>query len=82
MNPQGISLSVAQKKQLVSLANQYLLPVIEDNIYTELAYDKTLPLLVKSWHKKGYVLWCSSVSKSLSAGYRLGCCLPGCFQGI
>lgn len=80
MNPQGISLSVVQKQQLAALANKYRVPIIEDDIYAELAYDKALPLPVKSWDKKGYVLWCGSVSKSLSAGYRLGWCLPGRFQ--
>ncbi len=80
MNPQGTSLSIEQKKQLAALANKYRIPIIEDDIYAELAYDKALPLPVKSWDKNGYVLWCSSISKALSAGYRLGWCLPGRYQ--
>jgi DNA-binding transcriptional MocR family regulator len=80
MNPQGINLTLSQKQQLAMLANHYKVPVIEDDIYAELAYDKALPLPVKSRDKNGYVLWCGSISKSLSSGYRLGWCLPGRFQ--
>ena len=79
MNPQGISMSAAQKQRLAELANQYQIPVIEDDIYIELGQTKTLPLPAKYWDKEGYLLWCGSVSKTLSAGFRLGWCLPGRF---
>ncbi len=80
MNPQGTSLSVHQKQHLAAMANRYRVPIIEDDIYAELAYDKTMPLPIKSWDNNSYVLWCGSVSKTLSAGYRLGWCLPGRFK--
>jgi len=80
MNPQGTSLTVQQKQTLATLANDYKIPIIEDDIYAELAYDKTMPLPVKSWDTNDYVLWCSSVSKTLSSGYRLGWCLPGRYK--
>lgn len=80
MNPQGISLSVKQKQDLAVLANRYRIAIIEDDIYAELAYDKTMPLPVKSWDKNGNVLWCGSISKTLSAGFRMGWCSPGRFQ--
>ncbi|KDE39888.1 Transcriptional regulator, GntR family domain [Nitrincola lacisaponensis] len=79
MNPQGISMSAQQKQRLAELANQYQTPVIEDDIYIELGQGKTLPLPAKHWDKGGFLLWCSSVSKTLSAGLRLGWCLPGRF---
>lgn len=80
MNPQGTSLSAKQKQTLAELANRYGVPIVEDDIYAELAFDKSMPLPVKSWDKNGYILWCGSVSKTLSAGYRLGWCLPGRFK--
>ncbi|WP_417594849.1 PLP-dependent aminotransferase family protein [Oceanospirillum sp.] len=79
MNPQGISMSAAQKQRLAELANQYQIPVIEDDIYIELGQSKTLPLPAKYWDKGGFLLWCGSVSKTLSAGFRVGWCLPGQF---
>lgn len=80
MNPQGTSLGAKQKRALAELANRYKVPIVEDDIYAELAFDKSMPLPVKSWDKNGYVLWCGSISKTLSAGYRLGWCMPGRFK--
>ena len=77
MNPHGISLSIAQKQKLASLANTYRVPIIEDDIYSELGYDNIFPLPIKHWDTNGYVLWCSSVSKSLASGLRLGWCSAG-----
>ncbi|PWQ93528.1 PLP-dependent aminotransferase family protein [Leucothrix arctica] len=80
MNPHGISLHVEQKQRLAELANHYQMPIIEDDIYVELGYEKAIPLPIKYWDKGGYVLWCGSVSKTLSAGIRLGWCSAGRYQ--
>ncbi|MGY3569902.1 aminotransferase-like domain-containing protein [Vibrio paucivorans] len=77
MNPQGISMTVEQKTKLASLANQYKTPIIEDDVYIELSHSNHFPLPAKYYDKGGYIIWCGSVSKTLSAGYRLGWCLPG-----
>jgi DNA-binding transcriptional MocR family regulator len=77
MNPHGLSLSTAQKQKLAELANKYRVPIIEDDVYGELGYDNIFPLPIKYWDTKGYVIWCSSVSKTLSNGLRLGWCSPG-----
>ncbi|WCE28843.1 aminotransferase-like domain-containing protein [Vibrio sp. SCSIO 43137] len=77
MNPQGITMSARQKQKLAELANRYQTPVIEDDVYLELSYAEHTPLPTKYYDKGGYVLWCGSVSKSLSPSYRLGWCLPG-----
>ncbi|PSV32747.1 PLP-dependent aminotransferase family protein [Photobacterium sp. GB-210] len=77
MNPQGITLSVEQKQKLAKLSAQYKTPIIEDDVYVELSHDKTMPLPAKYYDKDGYIIWCGSLSKSLSASYRLGWCLSG-----
>ncbi|PSV95399.1 transcriptional regulator [Photobacterium angustum] len=77
MNPQGITLSVEQKQKLAKLSAQYKTPIIEDDVYVELSHDKTMPLPTKYYDKDGYIIWCGSISKSLSASYRLGWCLSG-----
>lgn len=77
MNPQGASLSPGQKQMLAALAEKYRTPIIEDDVYMELGYDKVTPLPAKHWDNAGYILWCGSVSKTLTAGYRVGWCLPG-----
>lgn len=77
MNPQGITMSAQQKQTLAELANQYQVPMIEDDVYLELSYSEHPPLPAKYYDQGGYILWCGSVSKSLSPSYRLGWCLPG-----
>lgn len=79
MNPQGISMTALQKQHLVNLAQTYKIPIIEDDVYIELAHGKVMPLPAKHWDKQGYILWCGSVSKTIAAGYRLGWCWPGRF---
>jgi DNA-binding transcriptional MocR family regulator len=79
MNPQGISMTALQKQHLVKLAETYQIPIIEDDVYIELAHSKVMPLPAKHWDKQGYILWCGSVSKTIAAGYRLGWCWPGRF---
>jgi len=77
MNPHGISLSIQQKQRLAKLANRYRTPLIEDDVYGELGYKNIFPLPIKHWDTKGYVLWCSSVSKTLASGLRIGWCSAG-----
>lgn len=82
MNPQGINMSASQKQALANLANKYRVPIIEDDVYLELSYSDHTPLPAKYYDKGGYVLWCGSVSKSLSPSYRLGWCLPGRYLDV
>ncbi len=79
MNPQGISMTALQKQHLAKLAQGYKIPIIEDDVYIELAHGKVMPLPAKHWDTQGYILWCGSVSKTIAAGYRLGWCWPGRF---
>ncbi|RQW64458.1 PLP-dependent aminotransferase family protein [Vibrio viridaestus] len=77
MNPQGITMTMAQKKRLSDLANHYQIPVIEDDVYFELSHTNQHPLPAAYYDENGYVLWCGSFSKSLSPAYRVGWCRPG-----
>lgn len=79
INPQGISFSAQQKQKLAKLAEQYQTPIIEDDIYLELSHSAHNPLPIKHWDNSGWVLWCGSISKTLSPSYRLGWCEPGRF---
>lgn len=77
MNPQGITMSVAQKQRLASLARRYRTPIIEDDIYVELSHQGRLTLPASSYDHSGYMIWCGSASKTLSPSLRLGWCWPG-----
>lgn len=76
-NPQGVSLSVTHKQRIVSLAEHYQVPIIEDDVYLELGFTKVAPLPIKHWDENGWVIWCGSISKTIGAGYRLGWCETG-----
>ncbi len=52
-------------------------PLIEDDIYGELVYASPRPRAIKSWDTRGQVLLCSSVSKSIAPGLRVGWAVPG-----
>ncbi|CAG4998162.1 2-aminoadipate transaminase [Dyadobacter sp. CECT 9275] len=78
-NPAGALLSDERKKQLVELLAEKNIPLIEDDIYGEMYFGKKRPRTCKSYDKKGLVMLCSSVSKTLAPGYRVGWCIPGRF---
>lgn len=79
-NPLGSCIPDDRKKQLVTMLAKKEIPLIEDDIYGELYFGKTRPLTCKSFDKKGLVLLCSSFSKSLAPGHRIGWTLPGRFK--
>jgi len=79
-NPTGHSLSNQQKQQLVELATQHNIPIIEDDVFREISHQRTIPLPLKYFDQHGWVIWCGSVSKTLAPGLRVGWCLPGRYK--
>ncbi len=79
-SPLGSCMPDANKKRLVDMLSKHEIPLIEDDIYGELYFGKTRPKTCKTFDKKGLVLHCSSVSKSLAPGYRIGWAIPGRFK--
>ncbi|MFK4204840.1 aminotransferase-like domain-containing protein [Acinetobacter junii] len=71
-NPLGYCLSNQQKQKIAELAQKYQCFVLEDDIYAECSFQKERPLPIRYWDQQGYVIWCGSVSKSLSSAYRVG----------
>jgi len=79
-NPIGSCMPDDRKKKLVDMLAKKEIPLIEDDIYGELFFGKTRPKTCKTFDKKGLVLQCSSFSKSLTPGYRIGWAVPGRFK--
>lgn len=79
-NPMGSCMPDENKKRLVEMLAKKEIPLIEDDIYGEMYFGKTRPKTCKSFDKKGLVLHCSSFSKSLAPGYRIGWIIPGRFK--
>ncbi|RQD68885.1 MAG: PLP-dependent aminotransferase family protein [Tindallia sp. MSAO_Bac2] len=71
-NPTGKTWSVERRKKLIELANQYDIPVIEDNPYGELRFEGERPPAVKSFDTEGRVIYLGTFSKTFCPGLRLG----------
>ena len=71
-NPLGISISDDKKRALAALAQTHDIPLIEDDINGDLSFDDERPTLIKTWDKDEHVLLCSSFSKTIAPGYRVG----------
>jgi DNA-binding transcriptional MocR family regulator len=79
-NPLGYVLADGYKQALVQLAERHNVIVIEDEVYADLAFQGPRPRALKSFDRKGLVLLCSSVSKTLSPGLRIGWVVAGPFH--
>ncbi|CAM3876553.1 transcriptional regulator, GntR family [Ectopseudomonas alcaliphila] len=71
-NPLGASMSETKKQALYELLVEHQVPLIEDDVYAELYFGSHPPKPVKSFDREGLVMHCSSFSKSLAPGYRIG----------
>ncbi|HXA17260.1 MAG TPA: PLP-dependent aminotransferase family protein [Thermoanaerobaculia bacterium] len=79
-NPLGYIVPDAAKKALVELTARHDIPIIEDDVYGDLAYSGLRPKTLKAFDQKDLVLLCSSFSKVLSPGYRIGWIAAGRFN--
>jgi DNA-binding transcriptional MocR family regulator len=79
-NPLGTCMSNQKKKAMVELLTRYGVPLIEDDIYGDLYFEETRPKAMKAFDREGLVLYCSSCSKTLSPGLRVGWAVAGRYQ--
>lgn len=78
-NPMGTSMAEEKKRALVALLARHGVPLIEDDVYGELYFGQRCPLPAKAFDAQGLVMHCSSFSKTLAPGYRIGWVSPGRF---
>ncbi|MCL5500731.1 PLP-dependent aminotransferase family protein [Escherichia coli] len=79
-NPQGSIMPDARKKAILSLAQRHDIVIFEDDIYGELVTDYPRPRTIKSFDIDGRVLLCSSFTKSVAPGLRVGWIVPGRYR--
>ncbi len=79
-NPLGYSMSNESKQRIVALGEQYGIPLIEDDIFGECQYGTKPTRSAKYFDKTGNVMLCSSFSKSVAPGFRLGWVVGGRFS--
>ncbi|MGP6445079.1 aminotransferase-like domain-containing protein [Rahnella aceris] len=71
-NPLGASMPVTRKQELVALIERAGIPLIEDDVYGDLAGEGQRPPACKAFDQSGSVIYCSSLSKTLAPGWRIG----------
>lgn len=71
-NPSGSVMPLHRRRQLLNLANDYQVPVLEDGVYHELRFEgEALPPL-KALDESGIVIHASGFTKMMLPGLRIG----------
>lgn len=71
-NPTGTCLSGHRRRRLIALADQYQIPVIEDDYVGDLRYEGRTQPALKALDPGGRVIYISTFSKMLMPGLRVG----------
>ena len=76
-NPTGRTMSYEKRVKCLQLAKKYGLLILEDDPYGELRFSGTPVPPIKNMDGEGRVIYCSSFSKILSSGMRVGYVICG-----
>ncbi len=71
-NPTGITTTEQRRKEIVSLARQYDVTIVEDDVYRDLAFETTVPPSYFSLADGVNVIQIGSFSKTIAPGLRVG----------
>lgn len=76
-NPLGALMPEVNKLAIRDLLAAKQVPLLEDDVYSELYFSEHKPKPIKAYDKLGLVLHCSSFSKCLAPGFRVGWVIAG-----
>lgn len=71
-NPTGVNWSMDEKLTVYEACKALSIPILEDDVYSELRFEDTMELPIKALDTAGNVLYVGSVSKTISPGLRIG----------
>jgi DNA-binding transcriptional MocR family regulator len=71
-NPLGHTMPDAKKLAVLELLARHEVPLIEDDIYGDIYFGAERPRPFMALAPRGDVLYCSSFSKTVAPGYRIG----------
>jgi 2-aminoadipate transaminase len=72
-NPTGTTLPVPRRRRMLELARAYRVPIVDDNCYGDLDFDRPPPPSLKALDEDDQVILFESFSKIMGPGIRLGC---------
>jgi DNA-binding transcriptional MocR family regulator len=78
-NPLGSLMPEVNRQAVAGLLAEHGVPLIEDDVYAELYFGTQRPRPIKAFDRNGLFMHCSSFSKSLAPGYRVGWVAAGRF---
>jgi DNA-binding transcriptional MocR family regulator len=76
-NPLGCTMPDEKKKAVLDLLARHRVPLIEDDIYGDIYFGSERPRPFIAMDRRGDALYCSSFSKTVAPGYRIGWIVPG-----
>lgn len=79
-NPDGALTPDRAKREILRLLEDRDIPLVEDDVYADLHFSGARPGSFKALDRKGLVLLCSSFSKTVCPGWRVGWLAPGRFR--
>ena len=71
-NPLGMNLSAARRKRMLELAQEYRVPIMEDECYVDLRFEGDMPPAMRAADESGSAIYVGSFSKIVAPGVRLG----------
>jgi DNA-binding transcriptional MocR family regulator len=82
-NPLGTLVPDDLKRRMVALLESHEVAIIEDDVYGELYFGQRRPAPLLSFSARGMTMHCSSFTKTLAPGYRIGwVATPGCAAAL
>jgi DNA-binding transcriptional MocR family regulator len=71
-NPLGCTMPDEKKVKVLELLARHQVPLIEDDIYGDIYFGEQRPKPFMALDRRGNTLYCSSFSKTIAPGYRIG----------
>jgi DNA-binding transcriptional MocR family regulator len=76
-NPLGCTMPDARKLELLQLLTKHSMPLIEDDIYADIYFGGERPKPFGALDPAADTIYCSSFSKTIALGYRIGWLVAG-----
>ncbi len=76
-NPLGCTMSDERKQAVLELLAERGIPLIEDDIYGDIYFGEERPKPFMALDPRGATIYCSSFSKTIAPGYRVGWIVTG-----
>ncbi len=76
-NPLGCTMPIDMKRTVLDLLASHRVPLIEDDIYGDIYFGTDRPIPFMALDQQDNTIYCSSFSKTIAPGYRVGWVVAG-----